>query len=241
MIRRVRKSVKSGISKAWAKVALLSVELIVVLVAFFISLFAFVFIARMIFWSKKDNFDNKASAFFSNMVSDVHTDIMEFFSFLGAHNFLIPANLLLIVYFLFIRKHKWYSIKVPVISIGSLLIMSLLKQIFARQRPLIPLMQEAKGLSFPSGHAMMSMAFYGLIIYIIWEQVKLPWLRNTLVFLLMLTILFIGISRIYLNVHYASDVAAGLSLGLVWLVVSISVINRMERISRKEINLVVEQ
>ena len=240
MIRRVRKKVKSGISKAWAKLALMSVELIIILMAFFLSLFVFVFIARMIFWKKKDTFDTKASAFFSSLVSDLHTNIMEFFSFLGAHTFLIPANLLLIIYFLFIRKHKWYSIKVPVISVGSLIIMSLLKQIFSRQRPLIPLMEEAKGLSFPSGHAMMSMAFYGLIIYIIWHEVKRPWLRNIIVIALLLIILFIGISRIYLNVHFASDVAAGFSLGLVWLVVSIFFLNKMERIGRKEIDLVVE-
>ncbi len=241
MIRRVRKKVKSGISKAWARFALLSFELVVVLVAFFVALFAFVFIARMIFWKKKDGFDVQASAFFSPLVTDLNTDIMQVFTFLGTHTFLIPANILLILYFLFVRKHKWYSIKVPVISTGSLIIMSILKQLFGRHRPLVPLMSEAKGLSFPSGHAMMSMVFYGLIIYIVWEEVKQAWLRYTLVILLLVIILFIGISRIYLNVHFASDVAAGFSLGLVWLVISVVILNKMEYISRKEISLVVEE
>ncbi|WP_207491926.1 phosphatase PAP2 family protein [Aridibaculum aurantiacum] len=241
MIKKVRHTVRSGISRAWAKVTLMSVEIIVILIAFFVSLFAFVFIARMIFWKEKDGFDNRISAYFNSLISDSTTDVMQFFTVFGNHDFLIPANLLLIVYFLFIRRHKWYSIKVPVISIGSLLIMSILKNLFGRQRPLAPLMKEAKGLSFPSGHAMMSMAFYGLIIYIIWENVKTPWLRITLVVLLLITIFMIGISRIYLNVHYASDVVAGFSLGLVWLVISIYMLNRMERISKKEIDLVVEQ
>ena len=240
MIRRVRRKVKSGISKAWAQLTLLSVELIVVMISFFVALFAFVFIARMIFWKKKDDFDVSAADFFHGLVSDVNTNIMQFFTFLGTHDFLIPANLLLIVYFLFIRRHKWYSITVPVISLGSLVVMTLLKQMFGRSRPLVPLMEEAKGLSFPSGHAMMSMSFYGLIIYIVWVNVKQVWLRILLVFLLLCLIFFIGISRVYLNVHFASDVAAGFSLGVVWLVISISMLSRMERISRKEIDMLVE-
>lgn len=241
MIRYVRRRVRKGISAIWAQVTLLSIELLVVFVAFFFSLFAFVFITRMIFWKKKSDFDNEASAFFSSLINDQNTNLMQIFTFLGTHQFLIPANLLLIVYFLFLRKHKWYSIKVPVIAISSLLLMSVLKQLFGRHRPLVPLLEEAKGLSFPSGHAMMSMTFYGLLIYIIWEHVEQLGLRLTLVFLLMCLILMIGVSRIYLNVHYASDVAAGFSLGLVWLVLAVYVLNRMERISRKEIDMMVEK
>jgi membrane-associated phospholipid phosphatase len=241
MIRRVRRRIGREAKKVWATVTLLSLELLVVTISFFIALFAFVFIARMIFWKQKDDFDNRAFTFFASIVSDVNTNIMEVFTFLGTHYFLIPANLLMIAYFLFIRKHKWYSIKIPVISIGSLVIMSLLKQIFHRERPLGPLLDEAKGLSFPSGHAMMSFVFYGLIIYIIWEEVHNKALRYFLAFLLLLLIFFIGISRIYLRVHYASDVCAGFSLGLLWLVISMFVLNKMEAISRNKIDAVVVQ
>jgi membrane-associated phospholipid phosphatase len=239
MIKRARTRIGKGVKKIWATITLLSLELLVVTISFFIALFAFVFIARMIFWKQKDGFDNRAFTFFSSIVSDVNTHIMEAFTFLGTHYFLIPANIVMIAYFLFIRKHKWYSIKIPVISIGSLLIMSLLKQIFHRARPMTPLMEEARGLSFPSGHAMMSFVFYGLILYIIWEEVKNKPLRYFLAFLLLLLIFFIGISRIYLRVHYASDVCAGFSLGLLWLVISMYVLNKMETISRKKVDAVV--
>lgn len=99
---------------------------------------------------------------------------MQAFSFLGAHTFLIPANLTLIAWFLFIKKHRWYSIKVPVIAFSSLLLMFCLKFIFQRNRPLTPLLAEAKGYSFPSGHALMSLTFYGLIIFLVWQKEKKP-------------------------------------------------------------------
>ncbi|MEO5781764.1 MAG: hypothetical protein ABIQ07_00745, partial [Ginsengibacter sp.] len=91
--------------------------------------------------------------FLSKNISDANTDVMQVFTFLGTHTFLIPANLALIAWFLFIKKHRWYSINVPVVAISSLLLMFILKMIFHRDRPLTPLLQAAQGYSFPSGHA----------------------------------------------------------------------------------------
>jgi membrane-associated phospholipid phosphatase len=241
MIRRVKRRVNKGVKKIWATLTLLSLELVVVLVSFFVALFGFLFIARMIFFKKKEQFDNDAFAFLGTLVNDFNTDVMQFFTFLGTHYFLIPANLLLIAYYLFVKKHRWYSIKIPVVSIGSLLMMSVLKNLFHRPRPLIPLLNEARGFGFPSGHATMSFAFYGLLMYIVWQNVENRLYRWILVILLFILILHIGVSRIYLRVHYASDVLAGFSLGIIWLVVSLSVLNRMENISRKEVDLVVEK
>ncbi len=237
MIRQVR----TGIKKIWATITLLSLELLAVLLAFFVALFGFVFVARMIFTENRQDIDNSVFGFLSKHVTDVNTSIMQFFSFFGTHTFLIPANLLLILYFLFIRKHRWYSIKVPVISLGSVTLMFLLKQIFGRKRPLMPLMDEARGLSFPSGHAMMSFAFYGLIIYILWEHIHNRWVKGILTICILLFILFIGLSRVYLRVHYASDVLAGFCLGLMWLILSLWLLNLMERISRKEVDMMVEK
>ncbi len=173
-------------------------------------------------------------------ISDFNTDVMQLFSFLGTHYFLIPANLLMFCYFLFIRKHRWFSIKIPVVAISSTVLMFLLKFIFQRERPLNPLLTEAKGLSFPSGHAMMSFTFYGLIIYMVWINVQSRLLRSVLVTGLLLLILLIGISRVYLKVHYASDVIAGFCLGLMWLVLCSFVLDKMEKYSQKEINPAVQ-
>jgi membrane-associated phospholipid phosphatase len=158
--------------------------------------------------------------------------IMLFITFLGKHQFLIPANLLLIAYFLFIAHQNWFSIRIATIALSSLVLMLLLKNLFQRKRPLSPLLKAAKGLSFPSGHAIMAVTFYGLILYIVWHEVSIDWMRYTIASLLLVLIIWIGYTRVYLRVHYASDVLAGFIIGLLWLSISLVVLNRVEEYVR---------
>jgi len=158
--------------------------------------------------------------------------IMLFFTFLGKHQFLIPANLLLIFYFLFATHQNWFSIRVLTIALSSLVLMFLLKYLFQRKRPLSPLLKSAKGLSFPSGHAIMAVTFYGLLLYILWHSINIAWLKYVMASILVLVIMLIGFSRVYLRVHYASDVLAGFIIGLLWLLISLFVMNRLEAYSK---------
>lgn len=228
------------IKKVWASLALLSVEMIVILAVFLVSLVFFILITRHVFVLKDENFDYRVFGFLKAHVSERNNGIMLFFTYLGTHNFLIPANIALIIFFLFIKKHKWYSITIPAIALSSLALMFLLKNLFGRNRPDIPLLREVQGLSFPSGHALMSVTFYGLLIYIIWRTVKRVWLKYLLVALLVLLIHIIGFSRIYLRVHYASDVMAGFATGFLWLVFSIWSVRRIEKYSNRKIDPVVQ-
>lgn len=233
------KYISSKFKKALAALALLSIEMAIVLVIFLLALIAFIVIVRHIFVMKDEHFDDRVFTYLSSLVSPRNNGIMLFFTELGKHTFLIPANIVLIIFFLFIRRHRWYSIKVPAIALSSLALMFLLKNLFDRPRPDIPLLEEARGLSFPSGHALMSVTFYGLLIYIVWKLVKLRWLKWTLMIMLVLLIFVIGFSRIYLRVHYASDVLAGFAIGFLWLVFSIWALNRMEKFSNKKVDPVV--
>lgn len=119
--------------------------------------------------------------------------------------------------------------------------MFVLKNLFGRPRPQDPLLRTVSGLSFPSGHALLSVAFYGLLIYLVWHNIANKLLRWILIVLLILLILTIGLSRIYLRVHYASDVLAGFAMGVIWLVLSIWIVRRIERYTRKEIAPVIEK
>jgi membrane-associated phospholipid phosphatase len=229
------KKVRERIRKFWAGVALLSVEMLVVLTVFIGSLIAFVLITRRIFVLRNENLDYKVFEALEPYVNATNNKIMLGITFLGRHEFLIPANLILIAYFLFVKKHKWYSIKVPAIALSSVALMFVLKHLFGRARPLIPLLEEARGLSFPSGHALMSVTFYGLMIYLIWHNVKNPLLKWTSIGSLSVLVLLIGFSRIYLRVHYPTDVMAGFAMGFLWLVISISLINRMEKYSKRNV------
>jgi len=227
MTRRIR--------KFFAQLALLSVELLIVLLLFLASFVIFIYVAFRVFYFKKDSVDFAVFDYLKQYVNDTNTAIMHFITFFGTHSFLIPANLVLIAYFLFINKHKWYSIKIPVVSIGGVSLMFLLKFLFNRPRPLMPLLKEAEGLSFPSGHALMSISFYGLLIYLVWQNIKNIWVRTMLITFLFLFILLIGFSRIYLRYHYASDVMAGFCMGIIWLVLSLWVTRRIEVYSKHKI------
>ncbi len=161
-------------------------------------------------------------------VNTVNNKIMLFITFLGKHQFLIPANLILIFYFLLVKRQTWFSIRVITIAISSLVLMLLLKQLFQRKRPLSPLLKAAKGLSFPSGHAIMAVTFYGLLIYILQHSISIDWLKSFLTILIIALIILIGFSRVYLRVHYASDVAAGFIIGLLWLLISLAALKWLE-------------
>jgi undecaprenyl-diphosphatase len=94
----------------------------------------------------------------------------------------------------------------------------LLKSMFQRPRPtFLPLVQE-NFYSFPSGHAMNSFIFYTSLSFFIFRRIRNKYLRIGLIFLSMMFILLIGISRVYLGAHYASDVVAGYVTGFLWFV-----------------------
>ncbi len=236
----VRRHLTKAARKFWASVALLSVEMILILVIFFVSVITFVFVARRVFIVGNENFDQKIFTALEPYVNATNNKLMLFITFLGKHEFLIPANLILIAYFLLIKKHRWFSIKVPAIAISSLAMMFLLKNLFGRERPLIPLLEQASGLSFPSGHALMSVTFYGLMIYIVWHTVKHRAAKWSLIICLLVLIHLIGFSRVYLRVHYPTDVIAGFAMGFLWLVISLKVIRQIEKFTSKKIAPVVE-
>jgi membrane-associated phospholipid phosphatase len=227
MVARVRKLI--------ASIALLSIELIIVLVLFVLSLLTFAYVINYIFNLKNTGFDSFVFDAVTPMIGDFSTSVMRFITFFGTGKFLVPANILLALYFLFLRKHRWYSLRVPVVSLGSFIMMFSLKLYFSRPRPGDPVFDAARGFSFPSGHAMSAMTFYGLLIFLVWKNVENTALRWALTILLVIFIQLIGFSRIYLRVHYASDVVAGFSLGLIWLVLSLWVMHKIEVYTRRNI------
>jgi len=237
MLKRAR----VRIHKAFAEAGLLSAELLIVFIACLISLLTFSWMVKKVFINNQDRFDAHVFESMEQFITPANTAFMQWITFLGTHTFLIPANILLTAYFLFIRKHRWYSIKVASIALSSTAMMFLLKNFFSRQRPLIPLLKPAMGYSFPSGHSMMSFAFYGLLIFLVYKYVDNKALKWLLIPVLFALILLIGISRIYLRVHYASDVLAGFSVGIIWLVFSILILNRLEAYSKRNLRQVVEE
>ncbi|MBS4188782.1 phosphatase PAP2 family protein [Bacillus sp. FJAT-49705] len=120
------------------------------------------------------------------------------------------------------RDYAGMAVLAITISLGNLLNMWL-KDYVGRPRPETEHLVNVKSLSFPSGHAMMGMILYMLIAYFIMNSVKSNGTKWIVVILAGIIILAMGISRIVLQVHYPSDVAAGLSLGFVWAYIWITI------------------
>jgi len=198
--------------------------------AFLLIVLSFLFLtllASFIFIYFKGSLDQKVFLAIIPHLTDSRTQFMIFISFFGNAMFLIPANLLLIVYYVF-KKNRWLAVTVLSLALSSLGIMTLLKDIIKRSRPTGPLVPGITNFSLPSGHAIMSVTFYGLIIWLIAINITNKWIKGILISALTVLILLICFSRIYLRVHYTTDVIAGLSIGLLWLIICLWIINRIE-------------
>lgn len=191
-----------------------------------LSLALFTATALFVFLVADPRMDEAVLQSFQGKKGSSFTSFMLFITFLGKHHFLIPANLALILFFLIAKNNEW-ALRVAIVSTGGVLLMGLLKNLFGRQRPPAPLVEGITNNSFPSGHAMMGAAFYGLLAVLCFIIIKNKWLKNGLITLLLLFLLLIGFSRIYLRVHYITDVIAGYSLGVFWLCIAMWIVNKV--------------
>lgn len=218
-----------GIKKQTGSLLLFSAMLLVFLVSSFVCLSLLIFLIKQVFFYKLDLLDHKVFGYLLPYVTDTNTMIIQWFTILGSHWFLIPAWLLVFCWYIFIRKNKWRFIKSFLSALLSLGLMFSLKFFFNQPRPLIPLLHEAPGLSFPSGHAFMSTVFFGMFIQNIYTGSGDKWLKWTLISSLSVIILIIGLSRVYLRLHYTSDVIAGFFYGILSLMLLSWTVNKIEK------------
>lgn len=163
-------------------------------------------------------FDNAVYAYLRQLISEDTTNLMKMITSLGSGSTLLLISLIFIYAFWGNGKYSFYS-KMAVLNLAITSVLSeAFKVLFHRERPDILKLVEAVGFSFPSGHSMMSTSFYGYMAYLFYVNMKSKW-KYLIIGLFSVTILLIGISRIYLGVHYASDVLAGFSAGLAWLAI----------------------
>ena len=126
---------------------------------------------------------------------------------------------------LIIKKKKWIGSLIWINLTCSALLNHIFKKIVQRPRPTGYRLIEEDGYSFPSGHSMISAAFYGFFIYLIFKNVKNKYLKWGSISLLSILICLIGTSRIYLGVHYTSDVIAGFVISIAYLIIFTSIVN----------------
>jgi len=180
-----------------------------------LSLAAFVIIAYLTnYVGIFNNFDENAIIFFHNIAMYYSIKIPKFitdFGYGGTVYLILTVSTVILAYF----KQFKDAVLLNLAMNSAFLASGLFKEIFKRLRPALEYhLVHSEGYSFPSGHALIAVSIYGALIFIILKRVKVNWLKYALSALLVILILLISLSRIYLGVHYPTDVAAGLFLGI---------------------------
>ncbi|MDP5043353.1 MULTISPECIES: phosphatase PAP2 family protein [unclassified Leeuwenhoekiella] len=147
------------------------------------------------------------------------------------YGYLTVVGLATIISYFFFKRWKYVLQTIAVLILASVSNV-ILKRFIDRARPGIEHLVSVETLSYPSGHAMSAMAFYGFLIYLVFRFSINTFLKAGLILLLAVLILSIGISRIYLGVHFPSDIAGGYIAGFIWVVFCILIFNIIELFRR---------
>lgn len=163
--------------------------------------------------------------FFSeNIINDKLTPIVKVITHIGGAKIVFVLTVLAIILIKGLKNKLFLLTGI----VGTAGLNVVLKHIVQRERPNINRLIPEKGYSFPSGHSMMSMAFYGMLIFLIFKYVKNTALKWTLIVILTILLSTIGITRIYLGVHYPSDVIGGFLVSLTYLFILTEIYNKVK-------------
>lgn len=205
--------------KSKAQIKTISLQAIIISLLFLVSLGLFALLTHEIVFENEDWFDSRVFAFLKNHSSPGSIFFFKQLTFLGSSYFLFPSYVVLIAWLLY-KKRKADAITIAIIAVSSTILMYSLKILIGRARPDLPLFAPLATNSFPSGHALSSFIFCSVITWLVWKSNLKKNLKLFLSGLLVLLAIAVGISRIVLRYHYASDVLAGFCMGIAWVLLS---------------------
>lgn len=188
--------------------------------AFFLVLFAK--LADDLREQQLSAFDTVLTALARSVTNAGVTEFMRGMSILGSPTAVIILGLVLGHWLWHMRRLPWAAVMLEVDMVGAWLLNEALKEIFRRPRPEVLRLAAASGYSFPSGHSMVSFALYAFLAFLLWHMAQrdVPTLSRRALVLgsiaFALLVVFIGWSRVYLGVHFPSDVLAGFAAGGLW-------------------------
>ncbi|UJH91571.1 phosphatase PAP2 family protein [Antarcticibacterium sp. 1MA-6-2] len=188
-------------------------------------------------------YDSKITQYIISFRTPTLNKIFQFITNVGdLYGYLVIAALSTVLFYWKFRNWRFVLEMIFVLVVSGLSNVAL-KQVINRARPDAEHLVSVATLSYPSGHAMSAMAFYGFLIFLFYNFKLNRWLKTLVITTLVLLILAIGISRIYLGVHYPSDIAGGYIAGFIWVIFCVVLFHvidllRKRRKRKKEIEQV---
>lgn len=187
------------------------------IILFSLCIILFVYLTKLLLLNEIKLFDDMVFNLVANLRCEPLTIIFKFFSFLCSFYFVIILTIIIMLF----SKDKKVTFYIVLNVLFCFFLNQTLKFFFARSRPTEINLIVENGYSFPSGHSMLSLAYYGFFVYLILNSNIKRKNKILAIISLALLIFFIGLSRIYLGVHYASDVLAGFAISAAYLILYI--------------------
>ncbi|WP_088548957.1 phosphatase PAP2 family protein [Paenibacillus aquistagni] len=206
-----------------SKTARRSMSISVVLAALFIVF------AWLVLTDRLSSFDLLIIETIQGLESPLFTKAMLLITRTGEGLLLIMITLAIMIVLFAVLRHRRELELLVFVSLTSACLNQLLKIIIVRPRPTLNRLIEVGGYSFPSGHSMAAFSLYGTVTYLLWKHIPNRAGRIVLLTLSGCFIVLIGLSRVYLGVHYPTDVLAGYLASASWLLLSISLYERWIR------------
>jgi undecaprenyl-diphosphatase len=192
-------------------------SLVVRILATTVAVFFFVWLTREVLEGDTLTFDQTVRSFIHGFASYSLTQVMQAVTFLGSTLFLSVGTAVVLIIFI-VRKLWRSAVMFAVIMAGAVLINYTLKTTFERERPLAYFdYAMPASFSYPSGHTFFSSCFYGALAWMITRHLRKRWAKVAVWISASIIVLAIGVSRVYLGVHYPTDVIAGYTAAFIWL------------------------
>lgn len=203
------------------------------IVLFVIGLNAFVELTDELVEDELGPFDRSVTAW---VLSFRNEGLTAFFQFMTNMGDLIAYSVISVVIgaYFYIRHRSWrFVAQTLLVLLLSTLCNVVLKRVINRARPTLEHLVSVNTQSYPSGHSMSAMAFYGFLIYLCFQMNMHRVARALLIMVLGCVVLAVGLSRIYLGVHFPSDVAAGYIGGFIWIAFCVIIFNAIDLLRSK--------
>lgn len=188
----------------------------------FISLVVFMVLSFLVITKKDIYLDSLVYNFISKYITNNLTNIVKYLTYIGSALVVIGITIFVLIFF----KNKKYALYMAINLLAITIFQYILKNIFSRTRPIDINLIEENGYSFPSGHSLTAMAFYGFIIYSIYVSDISKHDKTLFITLFSILIFITGLSRIYLGVHYFTDVLGGFTFSLFYLIIYTSIVKK---------------